>query len=66
MALASAPLTSLSEAQRAQAQERFTIICSALEKEITQTEVARTHQLSLRAKLSMAQMRCLKTVRLLT
>jgi putative transposase len=48
MALASFPLTSLSEAQRSQAQERFTIICPALEKEITQAEVARTHQISLR------------------
>jgi putative transposase len=48
MALAPFPLTSLSEAQRAQAQERFTIIRPALEKEITQAEVARTHQLSLR------------------
>jgi hypothetical protein len=40
--LAPFPLTSLSEAQRAQAQERFTIIRPALEKEITQAEVART------------------------
>ena len=35
-------------AQRAQAQERFTIIRPALDKEVTQAEVARTHQLSLR------------------
>jgi putative transposase len=48
MALAPSPLTSLSEAQRAQAQERFTIIRPALEKEITQAEVARTHHISLR------------------
>jgi len=48
MALAPSPLTSLSEAQRAQALERFTIIRPALEKEITQAEVARTHQISLR------------------
>jgi putative transposase len=48
MALASSPLTSLSEAQRAQALERFTIIRPALEKEITQAEVARTHQITLR------------------
>lgn len=34
--------------QRAQALERFTIIRLALEKQITQTEVARTHHLSLR------------------
>jgi putative transposase len=48
MALAPSALTSLSEAQRAQALERFTIIRPALEKEITQAEVARTHQISLR------------------
>jgi putative transposase len=48
MALAPSPLTSLSEAQRAQTLERFTIIRPALEKEITQAEVARTHQISLR------------------
>ncbi|HZO75387.1 MAG TPA: helix-turn-helix domain-containing protein [Ktedonobacteraceae bacterium] len=48
MTLAPLPLTSLSEAQRAQAQERFTIIRPALDKEITQAEVARAHQLSLR------------------
>lgn len=38
----------LSETQRAQALERFTIIRPALEKEITQAQVAHTHQLSLR------------------
>jgi len=48
MALAPSPLTSLSEEQRTQALERFTIIRPALEKEITQAEVARTHQISLR------------------
>lgn len=48
MALASAALTALSEAQRTQALERFTIIRPALEKEITQAEVARTQQISLR------------------
>jgi len=48
MALAPSALTSLSEAQRTQALERFTIIRPALEKEITQAEVARTHQISLR------------------
>jgi len=48
MALAPAPLTSLSEAQRTQALERFTVIRPALEKEITQAEAARTHQVSLR------------------
>src|SRR5712692_6060419 len=48
MALAPSPLTSLSEAQRVQALERFTIIRPALEKEITQAEVARAHQISLR------------------
>ncbi len=48
MAGSSLPLTSLSEAQRAQAQERFRIVCPALDKEITQAEVARTHQISVR------------------
>ncbi len=48
MALASVSLTALSEAQRTQALERFTIIRPALEKEITQAEVARTQQISLR------------------
>jgi len=42
---ASLPLTALSEAQRAQALERFTIIRPALDKEITQAQIARTHQL---------------------
>src|SRR2546428_1839781 len=37
------PLTALSEAQRAQALERFTIIRPALEKEVSQAQVARTH-----------------------
>ncbi|QBD74522.1 transposase [Ktedonosporobacter rubrisoli] len=39
-------LTALSEAQRAQAQERYTIIRPALEKEVSQAQVARTHQLA--------------------
>ena len=46
MALASAPLTALSEAQRTQAASRFAIIRPALEKEITQAEVARRQQVS--------------------
>lgn len=41
----SLPLTALSEAQRAQALERYTIIRPALEKEVSQAQVARTHQL---------------------
>src|SRR5437899_5351816 len=45
IAHASSPLTALSEAQRAQTLERFTIIRPALEKEITQAQVARTHHL---------------------
>jgi len=44
----SSPLTALSETQRAQALERFTIIRPALEKETMQAQVTRTHQLSLR------------------
>jgi len=48
MAPTLAPLTALSEEQRTQTLERFTIIRSALEKEITQAEVARTQQNSLR------------------
>jgi transposase-like protein len=42
---ASLPLTALSEAQRAQALERFTIIRPALDKEVSQAQVARTHHL---------------------
>jgi putative transposase len=42
---ASLLLTAYSEAQRAQTLERFTIIRPALEKEITQAQVARTHHL---------------------
>jgi transposase-like protein len=42
---ASLPLTALSEAQRAKALERYTIIRPALEKEVSQAQVARTHQL---------------------
>jgi transposase-like protein len=48
MAQAALPLTSLSEAQQAQAQERFEIIRPAWEKKMTQADVARTHQISLR------------------
>jgi putative transposase len=40
------PLTALSEAQRAQATERLTIIRSALEDGVTQTQVASTHNIS--------------------
>src|SRR2546421_2886531 len=40
------PLTALSEAQRAQATQRFTIIRSALEDGVTQTQVASTHNIS--------------------
>lgn len=36
------PLTALSEAQRAQALERFTIIRPALEDGVSQAQVART------------------------
>src|SRR6266581_2845557 len=39
-------LTALSEAQRAQATERLTIIRSALEDGVTQTQVASTHHIS--------------------
>src|SRR6266567_3605999 len=39
------PLTALSEAQRAQALERFAIIRPAVDKEVTQAQVARTHQI---------------------
>jgi len=40
------PLTALSEAQRTQAQQRYDIIHPALEKEVSQAQVARTHDLS--------------------
>lgn len=43
---AASPLTALSEAQRTQALERLTIIRPALEKKVSQAQVARTHQLS--------------------
>jgi DNA-binding NarL/FixJ family response regulator len=39
-------LTALSEAQRAQATQRLTIIRSALEDGVTQTQVASPHHLS--------------------
>jgi putative transposase len=40
------PLTALSEEQRAQALQRYDIIRPALEKQTSQVQVARTHQLS--------------------
>ncbi len=40
------PLTTFSEQQRAQALERFAIIRPAVEKEISQAQVARTHHLA--------------------
>src|SRR5438477_11946740 len=40
------PLTALSEVQRAQATQRFTIIRSALEDGVTQIQVASTHNIS--------------------
>jgi putative transposase len=46
MAQASLPLTALSEAQRAQALQWYTIICPALEKERSQAQVARIRQLA--------------------
>lgn len=45
MTQSSIPLTSLTEAQRAQAQKRFTIIRPALEDGITQAQVARPHNI---------------------
>jgi transposase-like protein len=45
MAQAALPLTALSEAQRTQALERLEIIRPALEKHVSQAQVARTHQL---------------------
>lgn len=39
------PLTALSEAQRAQAYARFTIIRSALEEGVSQAQIVRTHNL---------------------
>ncbi|HEY4036212.1 MAG TPA: DDE-type integrase/transposase/recombinase [Ktedonobacteraceae bacterium] len=44
---ASLPLTSLSEAQRTQAHERFVLLHPALEGQITQTQLARDLHLSL-------------------
>lgn len=40
------PLTALSEAQRAQALERFAIIRPALEEGVSRAQVARTHQMA--------------------
>ncbi len=45
MAQAAIPLTALSETQRAQALERLEIIRPAVEKKVSQAQVARTHQL---------------------
>lgn len=46
MAKPSFPLTTLSEAQRTQALERFALIRPALKDGITQAQVARTHQIA--------------------
>ena len=46
MAKAPEPLTSLSEAQRAQAYARFEILRLALENGVPQAQIARLHQLS--------------------
>src|SRR6202049_4874798 len=46
-AQASLPLTSLSEAQRTQALERFALLRPALEGQISQTQLARDQHLSL-------------------
>jgi len=45
MAQAAVPLTALSEAQRAQAFERWEIIRPAVEKKVSQAQIARTHGL---------------------
>jgi putative transposase len=47
MAEASFPLTSLTETQRTQALERFALLRPALEGEISQTQLAREHQIPL-------------------
>ena len=44
---ASPPLTSLSEAQRTQALERFALLRPALEGQISQTQLARDQQIPL-------------------
>lgn len=41
------PLTTLSEAQRRQALERFAVLRPALEEGVSQTQIARDHQMSL-------------------
>jgi hypothetical protein len=46
MAKATEPLTSLSEAQRAQAYARFEILRLALENGVPQAQIARLYQLS--------------------
>src|SRR6266487_3278174 len=47
MAAPSFPLTSLSEAQRTQALERFALLRPSLEGSVSQTQLAREHHLSL-------------------
>ncbi len=44
---ASVPMTSLSDAQRTQALERFALLRPALEGQMTQTQLAREHHVSL-------------------
>ena len=41
------PLTTLSEAQRRQALERFAVLRPALEEGVSQTQIARDHQMAL-------------------
>jgi putative transposase len=47
MAEQSTPLTTLSEAQRRQALERFAVLRPALEEGVSQTQIARDHQMAL-------------------
>ena len=47
MAELSLPLSSLSEAQRTQALERFALLRPALEGEVSQTQIACEHQIPL-------------------
>jgi putative transposase len=47
MAAPSFPFTSLSEAQRTQALERFALLRPALEGSVSQTQLAREHHISL-------------------
>ena len=48
MAKSPLPLTALSEAQRAQALERFALLRPALEEGVSQAQIAGTHDVSLR------------------